>query len=124
MKSKRIRTNVNAETGDRNQLEADIQKDIIKMLFDKGWYCRPTHGNMYQMGFPDLYACHIRYGARWIEVKNPEHYSFTPAQLEVFREFAAKQVGVWILVAATEFEYEKLFQHYNWWSYVGRASAR
>ena len=69
-------------------------------------------------GFPDLYACHRKYGARWIEVKNPENYSFTPAQLETFPMFVAHGAGVWILVAATEEEYQKLFKPCNWYQFL------
>ncbi len=98
--------------------EKDIRTDIIEGLTLLGWYCLITHGNLYQSGFPDVYACHHRYGARWIEVKNPKKYSFTPAQLEVFPKLAAHGVGVWVLVAATEAEFDKLFKPANWYTYL------
>jgi len=69
---------------------------------------------MYQSGFPDVYAYHARYGTRWIEVKVKDRYKFTPAQLETFPDFSAKNVGIWILTAATEAEYDKLFKPANW----------
>lgn len=69
---------------------------------------------MYQSGFPDLYVCCKRYGARWIEVKNPLKYSFTSAQLDVFPQFGAHGVGVWVLTAATEEQYNLLFKPANW----------
>ena len=84
------------------------------MLKVRDWYARETHGNMYQSGFPDIFACHRRYGIRWIEVKMPTGYSFTPAQLDVFPEFAAKGVGIWILTADTETQYRLLFKPSNW----------
>lgn len=84
------------------------------MLKLKDWYCRPTHGSMYQSGFPDVFACHTRYGSRWIEVKVLPKYCFTPAQLDVFPEFSAKGVGIWILTGDTETEYNKLFKPSNW----------
>jgi hypothetical protein len=77
-----------------------------------------THGSMYQSGFPDIYATHSKYGARWIEVKNPEHYTFTNAQLECFPKMSANGTRIWILVAATEGEYRKLFGPENWSSYL------
>lgn len=101
--------------------ERKIQDAVIKMLRVKGWYVMQTHGNMYQCGFPDLFACHSKYGQRWIEIKKPNMVGskFTPAQLEHFPKLVANGSGVWILVAATETEYEKLFSRPNWWSYLG-----
>lgn len=104
--------------------EAKIQEEIIKFLTLRNWLCRSTHGNIFQFGFPDLYCAHRRYGARWIEVKNGEAYSFTPAQMEFFPKLSAAGVGVWILTAATDHEYEKLFSPANWWIFVGRSSCR
>ncbi len=98
--------------------EAIIQDAIIKFLTLRGWFVKETHGNMYQSGFPDLYCCKRRYGTRWIEVKNPESYRFTPAQMETFPRLTAEGVGVWILVAATEREYDKLFKPANWWTFL------
>lgn len=74
---------------------------------------------MYQSGFPDLYATHYKYGARWVEVKNPEKYCFTPAQLEWFPQFVSHGSGIWIMTAATDVEYEKLFKPCNWYLYLG-----
>jgi hypothetical protein len=76
-------------------------------------------GNEFQMGVPDLYACHKRHGTRWIEVKRKDKYRFTPAQMDVFPELAAKGVGIWIMTAATEAEYKKLFKPANWWVFLG-----
>ena len=98
--------------------ETIIQNEIISFLKLRDWYVKSTHGNIYSMGFPDLYACHKRYGTRWIEVKNPGGYSFTPAQMDVFPELSAKGVGIWILIAATEEEYKKLFGPANWHWYL------
>lgn len=98
--------------------EAKIQNAIVHMLRGKGWFVKETHGSMYQSGFPDVFACHSRYGQRWIEVKNPEHYVFTGAQLEDFPKLCANGSAVWVLVAATEQEYEKLFKPCNWFFYL------
>lgn len=98
--------------------EAKIQEAIIKMLRGREWLVKPTHGSMFQYGFPDLYACHHRYGPRWIEVKNPKSYKFTPAQLEEFPRFSAAKAHIWILVGATEEEYQKLFKPENWFTYL------
>ncbi len=99
--------------------EAKIQAAIIKMLRERGWFVKPTHGNMYQHGLPDLYIAKRRYGSRWVEVKNLESFKFTPAQWEDFPRMIAEGVGIWVLVAATEEEYQKLFQKPNLWIYMG-----
>lgn len=95
-----------------------IQEDIIKMLTLKGWYTMETHGNMFQSGFPDIFACHSKYRQRWIEVKKPSGSRLEQSQLECFPKMCANGSGVWILTAATEHEYEKLFKECNWWHFL------
>ncbi len=73
---------------------------------------------MYASGWPDLWAGHLKYGIRWIEIKMPKDYAFTPAQLDDFPKFSAVGVGIWVLNAATETEYEKLFKPPNWHMYL------
>ena len=100
--------------------ERIIQDAIILLLRSKGWFIKETHGNAYQSGFPDLFACHSRYGQRWIEVKRPdmEGSRFTAAQLEDFPKMCANGSGIWILTANTESEYEKLFRPPNYYQYL------
>jgi hypothetical protein len=98
--------------------EAVIQDKIVAYLKVRDWYPVVTHGNIYQSGLPDLFICHFRHGHRWVEVKNPENYRFTGAQLEVFPKLCANGSGVWILTAPTEEEYAKLFKPYNWYMYL------
>jgi Holliday junction resolvase len=102
--------------------EAVIQEGIIKMLRYKGWHVMKTHGNMFQSGFPDLFACHSTFGHRWIEVKKPDMKGsyFTAAQLEEFPKICANGSGVWVLVGDSEDEYLKLFSRYNWEGYLVR----
>ncbi len=102
--------------------EAALQEELIKMLRYKGWFVKPTHGNMFQSGFPDLFCTHTRYGQRWVEVKLPVGSKFTAAQLEDFPKICANGSGVWILIAATESEYGKLFQKFNWFWYLDTMS--
>lgn len=97
--------------------ERVIQDAIIAYLKLRDWHVMETHGNVYQQGFPDLYCIHFRYRQRWIEVKNPLKYKFTPAQLDNF-PIISRVSGIWIMTAATEFEYQKLFQPPNWWTYL------
>jgi len=98
--------------------EARIQEAICSYLRAREWVVMETHGNIYQKGFPDLYCAHFRYGARWIECKNAEKYEFTREQRRTFPMLASVNVGVWILVAATEDEYLKLWQPANWHQYL------
>jgi len=103
---------------DKRGPERKIQDAIMEYLRVRGWYVMQTHGNMYQSGFPDLYATHSTYGVRWIEVKNPEHYAFTPAQMDCFPKMCANGSRIWILTGATDMEYDKLFKPCNWYSYL------
>ena len=106
--------------GGKKKPETLLENDIMKMLMLKGWFVKSTQGNLYQMGFPDLFATHYIYGHRWIEVKMPTRTGdvFTPAQHETFPKLCANGSGVWVLVAATEYEYEKLFKKFNWYLYL------
>lgn len=98
--------------------EAIIQEQLVNMLRIKEWFVKETHGNMYSSGWPDLYACKRKYGPRWIEVKNPDKYVFQPSQIADFTRWTAEGIGIWILVAATEEEYAKLFAKPNWSHYL------
>jgi hypothetical protein len=96
--------------------EREIQEAIKTALTEQGWYCKDTHGNIYSYGFPDIYACHREWGARWIEVKNPRGYVFTPSQLETFPLMWAHGCGVWVLTSPEEIP--KLFKPANWYQYL------
>lgn len=105
--------------------EFRIQAEIIAFLSARGWFVKETHGNMFQSGFPDLFATHTQYGQRWIEVKRPyPNYSFTPAQLDNFPKFCAFGCGIWILTAGNEDEYQKLFKPHNWYYYFMQLGAK
>lgn len=97
--------------------ETILQDQIVKELRNLGWYCQEMHGNLYQNGVPDIYACHPVYGPRWIEVKIKDKYSFTPAQLEKFPLMQAHGAKIWILVGSDKQELDKLFQPANWEKY-------
>lgn len=97
--------------------ETVIRNSIRAYLKQRGWFVIVTHGNLYQFGLPDLYAC--RNGkARWIEVKQGKRYKFTNAQLYIFPELENQGIGVWVLTDATYEEYAKLFQAPNWRDYA------
>lgn len=108
----------NPRTTKQDGPEAKIQEALIKLLRAKEWVVKSTHGNIVQYGFPDLYCAHRVYNVRWIEVKNPLAYAFTKAQLVFFHQLSSVGVGVWVLTAATEDEYKKLFKPANWHYYL------
>jgi hypothetical protein len=109
----------------RDSEEARIQADIIRFLRQREWYVKETHGNMYQSGFPDLYCSHSMYGIRWIEVKKPKGYCFTPAQMDNFPKMCANGSGVWIMTEASESQYRfVLTKPCNWHLYVQLMNSR
>ena len=97
--------------------EWKIQQKLIRFLRARKWLVEITQGNLYQKGFPDLYLSHVKFGQRWIDVKNPVAYTFTKAQRIKWPNWEKHGVGIWILVAPTEEEYDKIFQPPNWRKY-------
>jgi hypothetical protein len=109
MKKPKIRTAHGPEYG--------IQKEICNFLRDRGWHIERLIGNALQMGLPDLLVGHPKWGVRFIEVKNSDEYNFTKAQRAKFPILDRYGFGIWILTAATEEEYQKLFSTPNWKDY-------
>jgi len=95
-----------------------IQKKVCKFLRERGWFVKEVVSGAFFMGMPDLYIAKRTYGSRWVEIKNPTGYRFTAAQMEVFPRLASEGIGIWILTAATEEEYAKLFKQANWWQFL------
>jgi hypothetical protein len=104
----------------RSNPETQLADRLKRFLEARGWTVLNTHGNAFQKGLPDKYCLHDKYKQRWIEVKNADRYHFTKAQLEVFPIIDRCRVGIWILTAATEEEYDKLFHEPNWKDYLKR----
>jgi len=75
------------------------------------------HGNAFQRGIPDLYLFRKDVGARWVDVKNPKRYSFTKPQRIKWPFWQSRGISIWILTAATQAEYDKLFAPPNWLEY-------
>jgi len=98
--------------------EHKIQRALIAFLKARGWHVEHTHGSLFQTGFPDLLVMHEKWGQRWIDCKQPKRYSFTRAQRQKWPLWEAKRTGIWILTAATQEEYDKLFQSPNWRDYA------
>ena len=97
--------------------EHKIQRDLIDYLRVRGWLVEVMHGNAFQRGIPDLYLFHKKWGSRWVDVKNPENYCFTKAQKLKWPMWEKAGLGIWILTAATQSEYDKLFDLPNWRDY-------
>lgn len=97
--------------------EAKIQQDIIAKLMMRGWFAKATHGNEFQVGFPDIFASHTSYGSRWVEVKT-ENGKLEDSQHHTFLEFSKRNVGVWILTGNSDWEYNKLFKPSNWYTFT------
>jgi hypothetical protein len=94
-----------------------IQRDLMTYMRARGWLVERMTGNMYQKGIPDLYCHHPQWGERWIDVKNDGKYSFTDDQKKKWPVWERAKVGIWILVAATQTEYDKLFAPPNFRDY-------
>jgi len=94
-----------------------IQKDLMEFLKDRNWLVERMIGNAYQYGIPDLWVHHKKFGGRWIDVKNPTRYSFTKEQRHKWPLWEKFGCGIWILTAATQDEYDKLFAPPNWRDY-------
>lgn len=97
--------------------EWHIQRDVMRFLRDRGYWVERTHGNLFQQGFPDLYVAHPKFGQRWIDVKNPVAWEYTKAQCQKWPIWDSFGIGIWIITAATEEEYDKLFKPPNWREY-------
>lgn len=97
--------------------EWHIRADVIRFLETRGWLVEIMVGSAYQTGIPDLYCYHRKWGERWIDVKQPKRYTFTKAQRIKWPKWGAGGIGIWILNAATQEEYDKLFKPPNWRDY-------
>ena len=96
--------------------EWHIQKDVIRFLGARGWNVEHTHGNLYQTGFPDLLRCaqtmghpldRLQAAQAVIQLHEGRYKQKWPA-------WEAYGIGIWILTAATQAEYDKLFAVPTW----------
>jgi hypothetical protein len=91
-----------------------IQNDLIDFLEARSWLVERIIGNALQSGLPDLFCHHVKWSSRWIDCKVKGHYSFTTAQKIKWPIWERHGVGIWILTAATQEEYDLLFKPPNW----------
>ena len=99
------------------KLESQIQSELIEFLRARKWYVTRMISGSYENGIPDLYCFHKQWQHRWIEVKQPKNYSFTQRQKQKFPAWEKAGIGIWILNAATQEQYDLLFGPPNWRSY-------
>jgi hypothetical protein len=97
-----------------DKLELHIQRELVEFLRTRGWHVEKMLANSYQMGIPDLYCYHKKWGERWVEVKRPKDYSFTKRQRQKWPEWEKAGIPLWILTAATQEQYDLLFKPPNW----------
>lgn len=103
--------------------EAKIQAQFIRFLEERGWHVERMIGvsgasnRGQQVGIPDLFIMHPKFGQRWVDLKNPGKYEFTKAQKQKWPIWEKYGCPIWIITAATEEEYDKLFQPCNWRKY-------
>lgn len=97
--------------------ETIIRNAICDYLAARGWVTQVTHGSVYQSGLPDVLAGHAAYGPRFIDAKVSGRYSFTPAQRGKWPLWSRNGIGIWIMTAANQTEYDKLFAPPNWRDY-------
>lgn len=100
-----------------------IQNRWVDFLEAKGWLVERVVGNAFQMGLPDLFLAHKKYGQRWVDIKVYGRYSFTKAQKRVWPIWDDYGVGIWIIGAASSedctkqhmiTEHRKLLEPPNW----------
>lgn len=89
--------------------EAIIQRNFIAYVKVRGWNVERMIGNALQKGIPDIYIMHPEHGDRWIDLKVPGGGRFTIAQRIKWPIWEAYGKGIWIITAANESEYNKLF---------------
>lgn len=94
-----------------------IEEKVMSKLRSQQWFVQKMHGNLYQYGVPDLYVAHKSYGTRWVELKNPGKFAFTPAQLIRFKEMNAAGVGIWVVTSEVEVP-ALLFKPQQWYMYL------
>jgi Holliday junction resolvase len=98
----------------RDKLEYQIQRKLVRLLKIRGWLVQRMSADAFQNGFPDLFCAHKTWGKRWVEAKQPEGYTLTQAQRRKWALWGELGIGIWILTAATQEEYDKLYKPPNW----------
>jgi hypothetical protein len=96
--------------------EKQVTEAVITWLRARGWWCKKTHGNQYQKGWPDWYISHPDHGPKWVELKSqrPDH-KLEASQKIWFSQAERHGVGVWVMTGVAD--YRLLFEKPNWKDY-------
>ncbi len=94
--------------------EQQIQDELVEFLRIRQWHVETISADPFQNGLPDLFCANKKVGIRWVEVKRPSGYTITLRQRQRWPVWHAFGIGIWILTAATQEEYDKLFKPPNW----------
>lgn len=105
----------------RHGEEFYIQKDLIEFLRVRGWFVERLIGNAFQVGVPDLFLYHKKWGMRWVDVKRPGKYSFTKAQKIKWPAWEEAGIGIWIITEASEEGTDCLYGPPNWRKFVKKS---
>ena len=88
----------------KSPTEKLIQSKIRKALEATGALVRKSHGNRFQVGWPDLLVLHPEHPARWIEVKRPKTGRLTPGQRSEFEKWDAAGARIWVLTSVDQLD--------------------
>lgn len=110
--------------------EEKIVKALMRLMRERRWWVHKTHGGTYSSGLPDLLACHVNYGYRFIEVKNADSYHFTHRQEQEFDVMMKAGVGIYVVALPVGFTEKQLVYEYesvvvnggpNWTKYLNHS---
>jgi len=100
----------------RRSPEKKGQNALRKYMVQRGWLKpQKTHGNEYQVGWPDLFTCHPEHGPRWIEMKS-DRGKLRKSQVLKCLLWSRYGVQVWVLRGPKD--YQLLFDEPNWRQFV------
>lgn len=99
----------------RKQPEKKISDALREYMHTRGWWTEKMPGSKFKSGIPDIYACHLEFGQKWIETKVPLG-KLRPTQIYRFTKWSEHGVGIWVIMNPND--YPKLFKEPNWFKYV------
>ena len=100
------------------------KNDLVKYLEIRGWLTQRMSADAFLKGFPDLFCADNKWGTRWVEVRRPENHTLNKAQRRRWALWDELRIGIWVLTAATQEEFNKLYKPPNWVISVRHRSAR
>lgn len=91
------------------QPETMLYKQVREWLEHRGWFVLKLHGSEFQVGLPDVYAFHVKYGCAWIELKMPKrkkdrHGGLRASQIRMMKRMQVAGVPVWVITSVEELQ--------------------